>query len=152
MRFGTRVYQILHGRIFEPYCGLRTMRPASGIWMKLHRKCGASVHLIVIYRRNTIIVCSNLRKRKRSYRKWNPWRRRMKRTSWSSSRIRWLQSFWAWLPTWILPNPGLKVQSSRICRNSLWRWVRAMLSSPGSSISLPTQGIISLTWYSTITF
>lgn len=31
MRFGTRVYQILHGRIFEPYCGLRTMRPASGI-------------------------------------------------------------------------------------------------------------------------
>ena len=27
MRFGTRVYQILHGRIFEPYCGLRTMRP-----------------------------------------------------------------------------------------------------------------------------
>lgn len=51
-----------------------------------------------------------------------------------------------------LPNPGLKVQSSRICRNSLWRWVRAMLSSPGSSISLPMQGIISLTWYSTITF
>lgn len=31
LRFGTRVYQILHGRIFEPYCGLRTMRPASGI-------------------------------------------------------------------------------------------------------------------------
>ena len=87
----TRV-PILHGRIFEPYCGLRTMRPASGIWMKLHKKCGASVHLIAIYRRNTIIVCSNHRKRKRSYRKWNPWRRRMKRTSWSSSRIRWLQS------------------------------------------------------------
>lgn len=34
----------------------------------------------------------------------------------------------------------------------IMRWVRAMLSSPGSSISLPMQGIISLTWYSTITF